>query len=84
MLEMVGQLQWWDATVSCNNSTMQLYINQAGMYNRWSWSGSFGDNVPSDVVQGFTKLCKGSPMLAHWEGPGYLWGSERFRFLWSN
>jgi hypothetical protein len=76
MLEMVGQLQWWDAAVSCNNGTTQLYINQSGMYDRWSWSGSFGDDVPSDVVQGFTDAC---PL-----GGGYLWGSERFRFLWSS
>ena len=37
MIEMVGQLQWWDAVVSCNNGTTQLYINQSGMYDRWSW-----------------------------------------------
>jgi len=46
------------------------------MYDRWSWSGSFGDDVPSDVVQGFTDAC---PL-----GGGYLWGSERFRFFWSS
>jgi len=61
MIEMVGQLQWWDAAVSCNNSTTQLYINQSGMYDRWSWSGSFGMMCPA-------MLCKGSLMLAPWEG----------------
>ena len=75
MLEMVNQLRWWDAAVSCNNGTTQLYLNSAGMYDRWTWSGSFGDDVPSDVVQGFTDACP--------RGGGWLWGSERFRFLWS-
>jgi len=76
MIEMVRQLQWWDAVVSCNNGTMQLYINQAGKCDRWSWSDSFGDDVPIDVVQGFTDAC---PL-----GGGYLWGSERLHFLWSS
>ena len=39
MIEMVGQLQWWHTVVSCNNGTTQLYINQAGMYDKWTWSG---------------------------------------------
>jgi hypothetical protein len=34
------------------------------------------DDVPSNVVQGFTDAC---PL-----GGGYLWKSERFRFLWSS
>jgi len=75
-IEIVGQLKWWDAALSCNNGTTQLYINQSGMYDGWSWSGSFGDDVPSHVVQGFTDAC---PL-----GGGYLWGSERVRFLWSS
>ena len=31
MIEMVSQLKWWDAAVSCNNGTAQLYINQSGI-----------------------------------------------------
>lgn len=75
MYELRSQLRWWDSAVSVNNGTTQLHLNKSGMYDRWSWSGSFGDDVPGDVVQGFTDACPG--------GGGWLWGSERFRFVWS-
>jgi len=34
MIEMVGQLQRYDAVVSCNKVTTQLCINQPGMQDR--------------------------------------------------
>jgi len=68
--ELRSQLRWWDAAVSVNNGTTQLHLNKSSMYDRWSWSGSFGGDMPSDVVKSFTD--------AYPRGWGGLWGSERF------
>ena len=73
--ELLAQLRWWAAALALNDGATNLYINKCGMYDRWSWEGSFGDEVPDDVVQAFTDACP--------YGFGWCWGSERARFVWS-
>jgi hypothetical protein len=75
MPELIAQLRWWDVAVALNNGITTLFINELGMYSKWDWEGSFGDEVPSDVVQAFTDASS--------YGGGWSWGSERSSFKWS-
>jgi hypothetical protein len=68
-LDMILQLEWWEAALSLNDGMARLYINNSGMYEVWALQGAFGEEVLSGIVQVFTDAC---PF-----GGGWCWGLNK-------
>eukprot|EP00961_Rhodomonas_salina_P028996 391117-Rhodomonas_salina.2 len=66
----LDELEWWEAVLAVGGGVRAWFVGKDGTYKAWRWDGSFGDEIPADVVQFATDASTG------WGG-GWYYELER-------
>jgi len=60
----MGELEWWVRALQANDGKHRWHVGENGLYTPWEWKGSFGSQVPKDVLQFATDAsCIGGGLL---------------------